>query len=564
MNKNYNQTQEFDSDLDLDSMEGLLSAQLEAELSDLSLLEEEREKIGNPEALGKAVSGIVWEQFMNNIATVAGEDFIRDNRGLTLDLRDEAHIQTTENFANGKIASHNDKIDFQKRFDDWQDNFQKNEDGTIKTNSDNPNYRGGKPDQKILVKDARAPFDKDRPKGSAAVHKDHTVSAAEIIRDPAANAHLDKQEQINFANSEKNLGDLDASANMSKGDSSMTEWLDSEHNGEKPADRFNIDEDELRERDKIAREEYEKIKAEGEKKSIETGKQSQKEEALRISNKALRAVVMQLLAEFVKEIIRKLISWFRKSKKTIETLLDSIKSAVTDFVNNLKRHLFNAGTTILTTVATAIFGPIVRTVRKVITMLKQGIKSLGEAVKYLRNPENKRNSVSVLLLEVGKIVVTGASAAGALALGEVIEKGLMLIPVFAFEIPILGSLASLVGLLLGGIVMGILGAIVLNLIDRIISKRLNGEATKEIIEKQNRILNIQQKQQVVAEQQLENSKSNAFNDIIASKKLANEYIENHLRTLPNKACVKPDDDTIVITENSEVLSAMQKELENLL
>ncbi|MBP7786222.1 hypothetical protein KA062_03135 [Patescibacteria group bacterium] len=50
---------------------------------------------------------VVWEQFLNQIANSAGEDFIKENRDLTLDISNDAHTQTTENFINGKIADHN-------------------------------------------------------------------------------------------------------------------------------------------------------------------------------------------------------------------------------------------------------------------------------------------------------------------------------------------------------------------------------------------------------------------------------------------------------------------------
>ena len=65
------------------------------------------------------------------IGIIAGEDFIKENRGLTLDLRNSAHIQTTENFANGKIASHNSSIDYQERYDNWQSNFVRDEHSNI-------------------------------------------------------------------------------------------------------------------------------------------------------------------------------------------------------------------------------------------------------------------------------------------------------------------------------------------------------------------------------------------------------------------------------------------------
>ena len=465
------------NDLDFDDLESKLQSNLDEQLSDLEFLKEDREKIGNPETLGSTVMNIVWEQFLNQMANTAGEDFIRENRGLTLDLRNDSHIQTTENFEKGKIATHNNNIDYQKRHDDWKSNFQKDENGNVKRQYDNRSMT----EKAVLTKEARTPFDKTRDQGSASVHKDHTVSAAEIIRDPHANAHLSKEEQIVFANSDTNLKDLDSSANTSKGDSTMTEWLNSERNGEKPAERFNIDEEKLREDDKVAREEYDKLKKEGEQKSKEAGKKSQKEEAFKITGKALRTLIMQLLSELIKEVIRKLITWLMSVKRSTELLLESIKSALSSFVKKLKNHLISAGTSVVSTITTAIFGPVVRTINKAFTMLKQGWASLKEAISYLKNPENKTKPIGFLILEVGKIVIAGLSAVGALVLGEVIEKSLMTIPFLAFDIPIIGSLASILGLLLGGLVSGIIGALAISLIDKIITKKKKGLAIEKEI-----------------------------------------------------------------------------------
>ena len=120
-------------DFDFDSMEDLLNQDIENLSTDLEFLVEEKEKIGSPENLGKVIKDVIWEQFQNQIAVTAGEDFIKENNGLHLDLRKEAHIQTTENFAKGKIATHNTGIDYQKRYDDWQSNFMKDENGNIVT-----------------------------------------------------------------------------------------------------------------------------------------------------------------------------------------------------------------------------------------------------------------------------------------------------------------------------------------------------------------------------------------------------------------------------------------------
>ena len=112
---------------DFDELEEKLQSQLEEELTDLKFLEEEKEKIGNPDNIGNVIMDVVWEQFLNQVAVTAGEDFIKENNGLHLDLRSEAHIQTTEKFADGKIATHNTIIDYQKCHDNWQSNLKKDE-----------------------------------------------------------------------------------------------------------------------------------------------------------------------------------------------------------------------------------------------------------------------------------------------------------------------------------------------------------------------------------------------------------------------------------------------------
>lgn len=516
---------------DFDGLEEKLQSQLEEDLADLKFLAKEKEKIGNPDNLGNVIMDVVWEQFMNQVAVKAGEDFIKENNGLKLDLRDEAHIQTTQNFAYGNIATHNTKIDYQERYDDWQSNFVKDENGNVVTHT----TRSGKKEA-TLVKGARKPFDDGRPSGSAEKHTDmdHTVSAAEIIRDSAANAHMTKEEQIAFANSEANLNEMDLSLNRSKGDKSTTEWLDNPNaDGQKPNEIFDISDEndkKMRKKDAEAREEYKKQKKEAEKKSIEAGKQSQKEEAFRIGGKALRAVLMQLLADLVKEIIAKLVKWFKSAKKGLDTLLDSLKEAIHSFISKMKTHLINAGNTVFSTVATAILGPIFGTIKKVWMLLKQGWKSLKDAVNYIKSPENKGKPISRLLLETGKIIIAGLTGAGALVLGEVIEKGLMTIPIFAIEIPLIGSLANIIGIFLGAVVAGIIGAIAINLIEKRIEKGQKAAVVEAQVEKCNEVLNLQHQVRIVSEVKLEHTKANAAKEIkdrhVAAANMMSESLKN--------------------------------------
>ena len=530
------ETEETKETFDFDALEEKFQGQLENELADMQALTDEKEKIGSPDELGKVVGNVVWEQFLNQIAVTAGEDFIEANRGLTLDLRDEAHIQTTEKFANGKIATHNTEIDYQQRYDDWQSNFQKDENGNVVTHK----TRSGN-EEATLVKGARKPFDENRPSGSKEKHTDmdHTVSAGEIIRDPAAAAHMTKDEQVDFANSEANLNEMDSSWNRSKGDKSMKEWLDNENSkGQKPDEIFDMREEDkkkLLEKDAEAREEYEKRKKEGEQKSIEAGKKSQRAEAFRIGKKTLRAVVMQLLTELMREIITKLVKWFKSAQKALGTLLDSLKEAIHSFIGNMKTRLINAGSTVFTTVATAIMGPVFETIRKAWMMLKQGWKSLKDAVKYIKDPANKGKPIGILMMEVGKIIIAGLTGTGALMLGEVVETGLRAIPVFAIEIPLLGSLASILGIFLGAVVAGIIGAIAINLLEKQIEKRLKNDNLDARIDKRNKILNLQHQVQKVSEVKMEQTKAASVQNMYGRHVAAAETMASSVEKI-NENC----------------------------
>ncbi|HIZ70335.1 MAG TPA: hypothetical protein H9808_00935 [Candidatus Atopostipes pullistercoris] len=536
LDKKEQMNEELTESFDFDELEKKLQSQLEEELADMQFLAEEKEKIGSPDNLGNVIMDVVWEQFLNQVAVTAGEDFIKENRGLHLDLRKEAHIQTTENFAEDKIATHNTEIDYQQRYDDWQSNFVKDENGNVVTHQ----TRSGK-EEATLVKGARKPFDDERKKrglvGNAekGTDMDETVSVAEIIRDPSANAHMTQEERIEFDLSEKNLNEMDSSWNRSKGDTPTNEWLDNPNSkGQKPQEIFDnmTDEDveKLRQKDTEAREEFEKKKKEAEQKSIEAGKKSRKEEAFRIGGKALRAVLMQLLAELVREIIAKLVKWFKSSKKALDTLLDNLKEAIHSFIGKMKQHLINAGNTLFTTVATAIIGPIVGMIKKVWIMLKQGWSSLKNAIAYIKDPANKGKPIGRLLMEVGKIVIAGMTGIGAMLLGEVIEKGLMTIPIFAVEIPLLGSLANILGIFLGAVVAGIIGAIAINIIEKQIEKSMKRENVDAQINKGNEILRTQHQLQVVSEAKLDHTKSTAAQNIherhSAAANMMAESVEN--------------------------------------
>ena len=183
-------------------------------------------------------------------------------------------------------------------------------------------------------------------------------------------------------------------------------------------------------------------------------------------------------------------------------------------------------------------------------MLKQGWSSLKNAVNYIKDPANKGKPVGILLMEVEKILVAGMTGVGALLLGEVIEKGLMTVPIFAVEIPLLGSLANILGVFFGAVVVGIIGAIVIKLLDKLISKKQKEEVQAATIEKGNQVIAQQHQIQIINGILLERDKENAQSNIsrrhqetAAIMKNAYENImENFVEDFPENVCTSVIDE----------------------
>lgn len=506
--------EELDETFDFDELEERLQSQLDEELADMQFLVEEKEKIGNPDNLGNIIKDIVWEQFVNQIAVTAGEDFIKENGGLHLDLRNEAHIQTAENFAKGKIAIHNNisKEQLEKNYDRYANTSHKEfrakyvdpgMDATLKRAGELK--KQGVDTVKDIYTGRQIPTDTklaDGRNNPKAAQREHVKSSSELYSNPSLQMANTNEELASIINNPENLqGYTTAERNNRKSDKSANQM----DKGDKTKHWEEANE---------RADEYIKQKEkEGEERLKKEGRKTQKEEAFRIGGKALRTALMQLLAELVKEIISKLVKWFKSSKKQLTSLLESIKEAIHSFVGNMKKHLINAGNSVFTTIATSIIGPIVGTIKKVWSMLKQGWNSLKNAVKYIKDPANKGKPIGILLMEVGKIIIAGLTGVGALLLGEVIEKALMTIPIFAVEIPLIGSLANILGVFLGAVVAGIIGALAINLIEKRIEKSFERENKKALINKGNDILNLQHQVQLVNDVKLENKKTIIGNDI---------------------------------------------------
>ncbi len=550
---------EMDCDeVDFDELESKLEAELEEQMSELKDLELEKEKIGNPDTIGETVMNVVWEQFINQIGVEAGKDFIDENRGLTLDLRDSAHIQTPENFANGHIASHNhySKDQLEKNYDRYKNKphnqFRKEHvnpgmDATL-PRAGTLNNQGVESVRDIYT-GRQIPTQTKLDDGSnnpMAAQREHVIPSAKIYQDSSLQMANNDKELADIINDPENLqGYTTAARNNRKSDNNPDEMegIDKNKHWEKAHERA---------------EEYIKRKEkEGEDRLKSEGRQTQKEEALRAGGTALRAAIMGLLASLIKDVIRKLIAWFRAGNRKLGTFIDSIKEAIKSFISNMKEHLINTGDSVVTAIATSIFGPVIGMIKKAWMFLKQGYKSVKQAIRFLKDPANKNMPFSLKMMEIGKIVIVGLTAGGAILLSEVIEKGLMAIPGFAIPIPLLGSLANILGIFLGGLVSGLIGALALNLIDRLISKKLKQINTDQQIDKGNEIIAVQKKLEDVVKDKFDKTRSVTVASIKDRHEKAAKAMRQAIENISNNSNEKNKSD-VVDAEIIEDLSENQQ------
>lgn len=519
-----NNEENFEDSFDFDELEEKLQSQLKLELSELEILKENQKQIGDPDNLGKVIEDVIFEQVNNQIAIVAGEDFIKENGGMTLDLRNEAHIQTAENFAKGKIAKHNYKSreKLEKNYERYSNvSHKKFREEYVNPGMDKTLERAGELNKKAIdtVKDiytgrqistnTKLENGKNNPK---AAEREHVRPSAELYKNSTLQMANNDKELANVINNPENLQGYTTAERNNRKSAKLPDEID---------DRDKTKH--WKEADEKAEKFIEKKEREGEERLRKEGIQTQKEEAFRIGGTALRAVVMGLLADLIREIITKLVKWFKTTKGNFEMLWDSLKEAIHSFIGKMKTHLINAGNVLFTTIATAIVGPVFRTLKQVWMLLKQGWQAIKNAIDYIKSPENKNKPIGRLILETGKIVIAGLTGAGAIVLSEVIEKGLSSIPILLVEIPLLGSLANIIGIFMGAVVSGIIGAIAIHFIQKTIEKKMKNEALSKQIDKGNEVLTTQYKIQKLNEEKLIYQKRQVASNIINRHEKLSKY-----------------------------------------
>lgn len=466
---NYEEFNEIN--LNFNELEQFLNKELEENIKDIVLLEKEKNTIHNPDRLCEVVKNVIWEQFNNQIGITAGQDFIDKNHDMTLDLRKSSHIQTSKNFEQGKLATHNyiSKENLEKNYDRYTNvphkKFRKE---FVNPTMDKTLQRAGDLNKNGIktVKDIytgrvipTAKLTENGEYNTLAAQREHVIPSAEIYKDSSLQMANTNEELASIINNPNNLqGYTTAQRNNRKSDKSADEMdnIDKNKHWEKAYERAENYREEQRKN--------------GEERLKREGLKTRKEETLRIGKDVARGIILQLMSDFVREVIDNLVNWFKSGNKQMKTLFEALKQSVHSFVLNLKTKVINIGDTVVTTIAYSLFGPIVRTIKKIFLLLKQGVNSLKEAINYLKSDKVKTQPFDVTMFELGKIVVATVTAGGAIFLSDVIEKGLIsAAPVMAVEIPFLGSLANILGIFIASVGCGIIGALIINLLDNLIA-----------------------------------------------------------------------------------------------
>ena len=399
---------------------------------------------------------------------------------LIIDSPDGGNVTTTHNFEKGITANQNDAEKYNE--------FIKNNDGTQNWGDvrKNAGYDAPLPSlRKKAFKENEVIIDaytgRPLPKDGRA-HLDHIVSAKEIESSAAANLHLSVEERAKLATESCNLAFTEASANQSKGDNPMEEWLDSTNkkSGKTNADHYDIDTDMAKEKDASARK---SIDSKLDKKALKNYSSqllsSGAKDAAKIAAYSALGIIIR---DCVKAIFDEIKSTFKNfGNESLKEVFIRFKSRIKETIQSIKDNWKNTLSSSIESGITAFLSNIVvfainlfaTTLKRFVSMIRAGFVSLVQAVKILASPPKGMPNEEVRYQAL-KILTAGLIGAASLALTEVIEKFLLSIPglqpIMLFPLPnFFGgeqrTVSDAIAVTLSSLAGGLLTTIVLYMMD---------------------------------------------------------------------------------------------------
>lgn len=398
--------------------------------------------------------------------------------GLFINSQDGGNVTTTHNFEQGITATAADE----QKYNSWQEMKQKDWQKVRKgTGYDKPLPEKRKEafqTQSIIIDEYTGhPLPKD---GRAQL--DHIVSASEIENKASTNLFMTPEERAKMATDKKNLAWTEGSANQSKGNKTMKDWLNEKDKktGHTKAEKYGIDEEMAMEKDKEARKFINKtintkVAKKYTKELLATGG---KDAAMMAAYSALGVVLRDLVQGIMIEVR---LTFEQKGQELFKEIFTRFKNRLQEILAGLKnkwKDIFKGSleaaiTAFLSNIVVFVINLFFTTLKKIVSMIRAGFVSLCQAVKLLTNPPADMPKKEVHYQAL-KILTAGIIGSASLGLSAVIEKGLQAIPglqpLMMFPIPSFGkeqrTVSDVIAVTLSALAGGLLTTIVLYFMDK--------------------------------------------------------------------------------------------------
>ena len=444
-----------------------LDATLENAINELNALQDEYSQ--------KSAENLVDLCKVNVMSTIVGQFGIAS---ILLEAKDGGSVTTEHNFEKGIVATEDDKAKYET--------FRANNNGSRKWEDVRTEGGYDKPlaaMRKEAFKNQSTITDeytgKELPKDGRA-HLDHVVSAKEIESDSGAHLFMSAEERAKMATSKENLAWTEGSANQSKGDQKMEDWLNKEKNGESNEKRFGIDKERAMKKDKEARKFINNtINKEAFKKYSKELLVTGGKDAARTATYSAIGVIMHDLALAVVEELKYILK--NRKEKTNRELFIHFKERMAKVVEELKvkwkeiiAGSFEAGImAFLSNIVVFVINLFATTLKKLVSMIRAGFVSLCQALKTIIHPPAGMTQEDANQ-QAAKILVAGVVGALSLGLSASIEKFLQSIPglqpIMMFPIPSFGdeprTVSDVLAVTLSAVAGGLITTILLYYMDR--------------------------------------------------------------------------------------------------
>lgn len=298
----------------------------------------------------------------------------------------------------------------------------------------------------------------NRPMTKGNVDGDHTVSLKEAHQDKELHLRFTEEERKALLNSNKNMAFIEDSLNRAKGEKSWDECLND------PAfiARHKLTPDDIKRIERINRTARLNI---GLAKTNKIGVELLTTGAQEAGRNALRQALGVLLYEFINGsfIEIKLIVRERNQDNLIDRVVQSLKRVMQRVVSKLKAALdaaISGGVQgFISNLLTFLINNFITTAKKVVTLIRESIKSLWEAIKIVVSPP-----AGMSAMEVARKATKIVSSAVVTALGILLEES---VKGFLLSIPFLAPIVDILSLALTAVITGITGVLVIYGIDRL-------------------------------------------------------------------------------------------------